>query len=40
MPKGDIFGNFIGRVCLSLISRTTMENMKENKNNINDGKQE
>jgi hypothetical protein len=40
MSKGDIIGMFTGRVCLSLIARTTMENRKEKKNNMSDGKQE
>jgi hypothetical protein len=40
MPKGEIVGMFTGRVCLSLMARTMMENRKEKKNNNNDGKQE
>jgi hypothetical protein len=43
MPKGDIVGMFAGRVCLSLMTRTTMtmiclqarkEAMMENRENI------
>jgi hypothetical protein len=43
MPKGEIVGMFTGRMCLSLMERTTMKN-KEAKmrpfNNNDNGKQE